>query len=129
MPIHSIAHCNFRLEPGLMEEVREFYEQLVGLTVGPRPDFKVFGYWLYAGDADVLHLTVQAPGDERRAGADLTFDHLAFAASDWPSHKARLEKHQVRYAENLIAQTGRRQVFFRDPAGNGVELIFPVNEA
>ena len=129
MPVHGIAHYNFRLERTLMEEVRQFYEQVVGLRTGPRPSFSTFGYWLYAGSTDVLHLTEQVEGDERRKGSDLTFDHVALEASGWKEQQESLQRYKVPYAEDHVPQTGRRQVFFRDPAGNGVELIFPPGEA
>jgi catechol-2,3-dioxygenase len=107
-----------------MEQVREFYEQVVGLRVGPRPNFTSFGYWLYAGEVDILHLTQEKQGDERRTGQDLTFDHVALDCTDWPKHQQILDKHSVKYAEGYVPQTDKHQVFFRDPAGNGVELLF-----
>ncbi len=129
MAIHNIAHYNFRLERGLMEQMREFYEAAVGLKVGQRPPFNSAGYWLYAGEKDILHLAEEAPLDKRRKGSDLTFDHVALETSDWPEHRRRLEQQGVEYRESTVPGTGRRQVFFRDPAGNGIELIFPPSEA
>ena len=129
MPVHGIAHYNFRLERQLLEVVREFYEAVIGLQVGPRPPFKSFGYWLYADGRDVLHLSEELPGDKRRAGSDLTFDHVALEASNWPLTIQELRAAGIDFAEDLVPSTGRRQIFFRDPAGNGVELIFPASEA
>jgi catechol 2,3-dioxygenase-like lactoylglutathione lyase family enzyme len=128
MPIHAIAHYNFRVERGLMETLREFYEQVVGLRVGPRPAFSSFGYWLYAGDADLLHLSEQEAHDRRRTGTDLTFDHVALACSGWPEFEARLSAAGLAYTLDRVPGSGRLQVFFRDPAGNGIELIFPEGE-
>ena len=79
MPIHKIAHYNFRLEPGLMDRVRDFYVSVVGMTQGPRPPFPSKGYWLYAGTLDLLHLTQEAGSDKRRTGIDLTLR----AAAPW----------------------------------------------
>jgi catechol 2,3-dioxygenase-like lactoylglutathione lyase family enzyme len=129
MPIHGIAHYNFRLDRRLMEDVRTFYEQVVGLTVGLRPPFNSFGYWLYADGRDVLHLSEDQPEDRRRAGSDLTFDHVALESSNWTVHLQALRAAGVHYTEDVVPTTGRRQIFFRDPAGNGVELIFPAGEA
>ena len=128
MPVQKISHYNFRLSLAMMEEVREFYEQVVGLHIGPRPNFTSFGYWLYAGEVDILHLTQEKQGDERRTGQDLTFDHVALDCTDWPKHQQTLDKHGVKYAEDYVPQTGKHQVFFRDPAGNGVELLFVANQ-
>ena len=124
MSIHGIAHYNFRLEKQLMEDVRAFYETVVGLRVGARPPFNSAGYWLYAGEQDVLHLVEETPDDKRRVGSDLTFDHVALEASDWEAHIRVLHNAGIQFTEAMVPATGRRQIFFRDPAGNGVELIF-----
>ena len=112
-----------------MEEVRAFYERFVGLKAGPRPPFSSFGYWLYADEKDLLHLSEEPPQDKRRRGSDLTFDHVALESSDWTFHVQDLRAAGIPFVEEFVPSTGRRQIFFRDPAGNGVELIFPASEA
>jgi catechol-2,3-dioxygenase len=125
----GIAHYNFRLERALMEKVRDFYVQIVGMTVGPRPAVGIHGFWLYAGDQDVLHLAEEDSRDKRRSGSEMTFDHVALNCTDWPSQRRRLVAHAVPFVEQTDPEIGRLQVFFRDPAGNGVELIFAQGEA
>jgi extradiol dioxygenase family protein len=112
-----------------MEKVREFYVQVVGMTVGPRPDLGIHGFWLYAGDQDVLHLAEEDALDKRRSGSEMTFDHVALNCSDWPALRRQLVAHSVHFVEDRDPAIGRLQVFFRDPAGNGVELIFAQGEA
>ena len=129
MPVHGIAHYNFRLERGLLEEVRDFYIATVGLEVGVRPPFKSFGYWLYAGNQDLLHLSEELEENKRRKGSDLTFDHVAFECTGLTAYRNRLGSLGIPFTEEAVPQTGRSQMFFRDPAGNGVELIFPPCEA
>lgn len=124
MAILCIDHYNFRLERGLMDEVRIFYESVVGLQIGPRPAFSTHGYWLYAGENDVLHLAEETAEDPRRIGSDLSFDHVALQATDRLGHLARLRAAGVPFTEAVVPGSGREQIFFRDPAGNGVELIF-----
>ena len=124
MPVTGISHYNFRLEKSLLEEVRQFYISAVGLEVGPRPAFRSSGYWLYAGGQDLLHLTEEKVDDKRRKGSDLTFDHVAFECTDLFAFKKRLGTLAIQFTEQAVPQTGRTQLFFRDPAGNGVELIF-----
>jgi len=111
-----------------MEQVRAFYETVVGLKVGPRPPFRSFGYWLYAEAIDVLHLSEEHPEDQRCTGSNLTFDHVALESSDWTFHIQALRAARVQFTEDVVPTTGRRQIFFRDPAGNGVELIFAASE-
>ena len=39
-----------------LEASRRFYADVLGLTVGPRPDFPFPGLWMYRGDhADVAN--------------------------------------------------------------------------
>ena len=33
---------------------RDFYRDVVGLTVGERPPFRRFGYWLYGGEPEQI---------------------------------------------------------------------------
>ncbi|MET0209706.1 MAG: VOC family protein [Burkholderiaceae bacterium] len=129
MPTRGLAHYNLRARRDVMETLREFYVEVVGLRVGPRPPFGSFGYWLYAGETDVLHLSEQRDDEPRRAGSDLTFDHMAFACTGWPTYEARLEARGIDYVLSSVPLTERRQAFFRDPAGNGIELIFPIDDA
>ncbi|HEX9195340.1 MAG TPA: VOC family protein [Azonexus sp.] len=110
-----------------MEILRDFYVAVVGLQPGPRP-LRSAGYWLYAGKRDVLHLSEDIDGGMRRIGSDLTFDHVAFECENWLEFKNRLERHAVAFTERC-APGGPRQVFFRDPAGNGIELAFPAGDA
>jgi catechol-2,3-dioxygenase len=129
MTVIGIGHYNLRLERALMEKVRDFYVQVVGMTVGPRPEVSIHGFWLYAGGQDVLHLAEEDVLDKRRSGSEMTFDHVALNCSDWPAHQRQLAAHSIHFVEERDPVIGRLQVFFRDPAGNGVELIFAQGEA
>jgi len=48
----------------------DFYENLLGLKVGYRPDLGFAGAWLYAGDTTVLHLYFDRPVPNPPAGSD-----------------------------------------------------------
>jgi catechol 2,3-dioxygenase-like lactoylglutathione lyase family enzyme len=127
--ISGICHFNLRAPRPLLDTLRSFYCDLLGLSLGPRPPFSSFGYWLYAGDKDILHLT-EAPSTEARVtGVSTTFDHVAFTCSDWPSYEAKLTAQGVPFTTSTVPDTGQFQVFFRDPAGNGVELNFARGDA
>jgi catechol-2,3-dioxygenase len=129
MPAHRIAHYNFRLSRDLMKRVADFYIKVVGLEIGQRPAFRSHGIWLYADGEDLLHLSEEEEGDKRQIGSNLTFDHVAIECSNWPEYELRLVSNAVEYQVDHVPGTGIRQVFFRDPAGNGVELIFKRSEA
>ena len=82
MTITGFAHYNLRAPRELLDQLRDFYCEVVGLTVGPRPPFSSYGHWLYIKEHDVLHLSELTNGSFSIAHAHTTFDHAAFRASD-----------------------------------------------
>ena len=66
-----------------------FYTHLLGFTVGPRPEFKFPGLWLYANDAAILHVVQVDKMPDPRKGV---LDHMAFRGRDV---NALLEKLKV----------------------------------
>ena len=124
MPTLGFAHVNLRAPRPVLEELRAFYSEVVGLAVGERPPFRSFGYWLYAGGQDVLHLSEAGPEEERSLRGGTTFDHVAFQCSGRAEFERRLVERGVRYEVAEVPLTGAVQLFFNDPAGNGVELNF-----
>lgn len=124
MPILGFAHYNLRGNRATLDTLRDFYVQVVGLQLGARPPFNNFGYWLYIGERDVLHLTEAGPNEERRANVSNTFDHVAFNCSDMSEFEIRLQRLNIDYRQDHVPLTGQQQIFFTDPAGNGVELNF-----
>lgn len=127
--IEGFCHYNLRAPRDLLEALREFYCEVVGLTVGERPPFRSFGYWLYAGGKDVLHLSESAPQEQRAMHVSGTFDHAAFRCSGRAEIERRLIRHGVMYELAQVPGTGQLQLFFSDPAGNGVELNFASADA
>ena len=120
----GLNHFNLRAQHELLEKLREFYCDVVGLTVGIRPPSEVHGYWLYAGEQPVLHLSEASAGDVRATDTVTTFDHVAFNCTDLAEFEGRLARLGIKYRMNRVPQTNAVQLFVRDPAGNGVELNF-----
>ena len=48
--ISGINHYNLRSEARMMEVLKNFYIEIVGLHLGARPPFESNGYWLNAGE-------------------------------------------------------------------------------
>ncbi len=130
MPTHGFSHYNLRVPRPQLEELRDFYRDIVGLVPGERPPFQSVGYWLYAGSRPVLHLVeaLVEDGVEGSAASSPssphTFDHAAFECSDREAFEHRLAQRQIPYQADPVPQRGQVQLFFRDPAGHGVELNF-----
>jgi catechol-2,3-dioxygenase len=120
----GLNHYNLRAPRPVLESLRSFYCDIVGLRVGERPPLASFGYWLYAGDQGVLHLSEARAGEQRDLPAAGTFDHVAFTCTDCAGFQAVLDARGVPYRLARVPGTGQTQLFFADPAGNGVELNF-----
>ena len=125
--VAGLDHYNLRAPRALLDELRTFYCEIVGLTVGERPAFRSFGYWLYAGGRAVVHLTESAPGESVAPGT--TFSHAAFSCRGHTAYARRLARLGVRHEVTQVPHTGQVQLFLEDPAGNGVELLFVDGDA
>ena len=124
MAILGFNHYNLRAERSMMELLKVFYRDVVGLSLGERPKLTSFGYWLYIGNKDVLHLSEAKPEEGRQENVATTFDHVAFTVTDYAGTLERLDQLGVEYRTREIESAGQKQIFFSDPAGNGIELNF-----
>jgi catechol 2,3-dioxygenase-like lactoylglutathione lyase family enzyme len=124
MPTRGLNHINFHAARALLDALKDFYCDAVGLEVGARPNFPQFGYWLYAGGHPVVHLYEAEPGEVRQRDAATTFDHVAFSCEDSAAFEALLRGRGVAYTKALVPGSDQVQLFLRDPAGNKVELNF-----
>lgn len=124
MHVLGLSHVNLRAPRAMLDQLRDFYVDVVGLAPGFRPPFQRLGYWLYAGAQDVLHLTEADASEQRVLGIATTFDHVSLNCTGRLTFEARLARSGVQYSTATVPQTGQVQLFFADPAGNGVELNF-----
>lgn len=124
MPVTEINHVNFRAHREMMHILRDFYCDIVGLSVGPRTASTSYGFWLYIGNNDVVHIAEYNKGvGEPDLAVNGTYDHVSFTCTDMPAMEAHLTKHEVHFTTRTLLN-GVRQINFKDPAGNGIELNF-----
>ena len=121
--ILSINHIQLVAEKDLVLKLRDFYCDVVGLSEGFRPTFDRFGFWLYIGDKDVLHLVTPKEGDGRSPQKS-SFDHVAFKTAHYQDVLKKLKSLDISFEEKPIPGMTSHQIFLRDPAGNRVELNF-----
>jgi catechol 2,3-dioxygenase-like lactoylglutathione lyase family enzyme len=125
MSVRGIGHVNLRASAEIIDRLRRFYIDIIGLSEGFRPAFRSGsqGHWLYAGDTAVLHLTIAQNGgaeDQPRG----VFNHLAFDVDDLDAARARLEQSGIRYEVDVVDEMHQTQLFLTDPIGIGLELTF-----
>ena len=139
----SLNHCSIRTVD--LEACRRFYTEVLGLEVGPRPDFPFPGLWLYAGDTSVstnaaLHiigidrdhpegadqyLGQRHAGGLRGSGA---IDHIAFFATGLADMRAKLQRLGIAVRERTVPNLGLHQLFVDDPNGIVIELNYAASE-
>src|SRR5262245_44484983 len=127
MPVQSLNHFNIR--PWDLEGTKDFYVDVVGLTVGYRPPVGFPGYWLYSGESALIHLMGARPGEDPAKpplpGQPPTtgyVDHIAFAATDLISLRDRLTTRGVPFTERVVPRDGQILITVQDPNGVRVEL-------
>ena len=130
MGILAFDHWNLSAHRDDLERLRAFYVDVVGLVQGPRPaSIARHGYWLYAGGSPVLHLIEAREGEQRLPDVMGTFNHVAFRCEGHDDLLARLQAHGVEPRRVTDPAQQLRQLFFKDPLGNGVELAFELDGA
>lgn len=117
-----IDHINVAAPAELLERVKDFYCDVLGLEEGFRPKFSRDGYWLYSGDKALVHLIVSTrhhPNEKQGY-----FDHFALRANGLAKMLERLDRFDIEYRTSHIAETSLTQIFCKDPSGTGVEISF-----
>lgn len=139
----SLNHVSIRTTD--VEATRHFYVDVLGLQVGPRPEFPFPGHWLYQGALTAyanaaVHVIGVDPNDpvglqqylgERDAEAlhgSGAVDHIAFFATDLPGMMVRLQGLGIVPRQRSVPGLALHQLFLDDPSGVVVELNYPAAE-
>ena len=128
-----------------LDASRRFYVGVLGLSVGPRPEFPFPGLWMYRGDhGDMANAVVhiigidlanpqglkQYLGDRTEASlaGSGAVDHIAFYADGLAAMLAHLQAQGVPFRERSVPSVGLHQLFLDDPCGVMIELNYPAAE-
>jgi catechol 2,3-dioxygenase-like lactoylglutathione lyase family enzyme len=126
MPAETLEHYTIRCAD--LARTRDFYCNVLGLTVGDRPAFPFRGYWLYLGGVPIVHLVDAAESalrDGPHTGTDTAaLDHIAFRGVDLDATRATLRSHNLDFRENAVPGGRIHQIFVPDPDGILIELNF-----
>jgi catechol-2,3-dioxygenase len=118
-----LDHVNIKAPGSLIEKVKEFYCQVLDLEPGFRPEFSSRGYWLYAADKPIIHLSLSSEMQGSESGGYI--DHVAFQTSGLEAVVEKLTSLNIQMRRNFIPELDMTQIFIHDPAGIGVEINFP----
>jgi catechol 2,3-dioxygenase-like lactoylglutathione lyase family enzyme len=120
MIVSGLNHINIRTSD--LDSCKAFYEGVLGLAEGYRPPFDSPGAWLYAGDAPVVHISIESQEVTSPGGA---IDHYAFSVKGFDATIKRLEEAKIAFRTFQVPDNPARQIFVQDPDGVTVELNFP----
>lgn len=110
------------------ERGAKFYCEVLGFRLVPRPAFSFDGRWLYRKEAGVMIHLIHDDNHRPSTGPINTrTNHFAMQSSDITRDLELLADHNVETVERVLpdyrsSPAGYRQVFFRDPDGNVVEI-------
>ena len=124
MTLHGLTHINLRVPQAELAGCRDFYCNILGLEVGPRPAFDSTGFWLYAAGSPVVHLVAQGESERAPGRGHPSLDHVAFRCTGLSETLAKLEAHGIAYRISTVPGLNLMQVSFTDPVGVGIELGF-----
>lgn len=125
MPLHKLDHANIGTQN--LDNMVRFYEEVLGMTNGPRPDFGFPGAWMYLGDQAVVHL-VGSTKPLIAGGQEIALEHAAFAATDLPAFLEVLKKRNLEYYFGFPPGFPIVQVNIHDPDGNHLHVDFHLDE-
>ena len=124
MTVCGLNHFNITASKALIEEVKQFYTEVVGLKLGPRAHLDHDGYWLYAGAMPIVHLSIASNMLPISEGAKGYFNHISLSCVGLKRAIAKMEDTHTPYRLIQLPDIHQTQLFITDPASTGVELTF-----
>ena len=122
MGVGVLDHFNIRTR-NLTDTVR-FYEDVLGLEKGPRPNFVFPGAWMYSEGRAVVHLVDISPTDEPQKPDSGVVHHVAFVSQGFHEMKQRLQTKGVKFEAREVPGGDLWQIFIHDPNGVMIELNY-----
>jgi catechol 2,3-dioxygenase-like lactoylglutathione lyase family enzyme len=132
VPLTELNHYFVRAND--LERSKNFYVDVLGFEVMPRPVFPFPGYWLgingkiqvHMGPAGVPDQEMYYLGTPKDAATENSgvVDHIAFLASEPEEFVNRFKKLGMSYRPRSLPESELFQLFIKDPNGLTIELNF-----
>ena len=117
-----LDHYNIRTRK--FGETVHFYEDVLGLENGARPNFSFPGAWMYSDGKAVVHLVDISPTSEPQKPDSGVVHHVAFVSRGFNAMKKRLQSKNVAFKTVEVPGGALWQIFITDPNGVVVELNY-----
>ncbi|MEA2936215.1 MAG: hypothetical protein QOD74_2861 [Variibacter sp.] len=122
MSVGQLDHYNLRTRK--FKDTLAFYENVLGLESGPRPNFAFPGAWMYSEGKAVVHLVDISGTDEPQKPDSGVVHHVAFVSSGFAGMQDRLSKTGVEFRTQAVPGNELWQIFITDPNGVVIELNY-----
>ena len=122
MSVGVLDHFNIRTRK--LADTVQFYQDILGLTKGDRPNFSFPGAWMYSEGKAVGHLVDISPTQEQQKPDSGVVHHVAFASRDFNGMRARLQSKGMAFDTRQVPGGELWQIFVRDPNGVMIELNY-----
>jgi catechol 2,3-dioxygenase-like lactoylglutathione lyase family enzyme len=122
MSVGLLDHFNIRTRK-LADTVR-FYEDVLDLKNGDRPNFTFPGAWMYSEGKPVVHIVDIANTDEQQKPDSGVVHHVAFASRGFAGMKQRLTFKRLPFDVREVPGVAVWQIFVTDPNGVMLELNY-----
>ena len=132
MPLTELNHYFVRAND--LETTKDFYCDVLGFQVMPRPTFPFPGYWLGVNgkiqvhmgphgidNADLYYLGTPKGAVRDHAGV---VDHIAFVATEPGGFIRRFKERGIEFQPRSLPEFDLYQIFVKDPNGLTIELNF-----
>ena len=115
---------HFNVKTTKLAETVKFYDDVLGLKPGDRPNFAFPGAWIYSEGRAVLHLIDITDSDETAKPDTGSIDHIAFVSSGFEAMKKHLSDDGHDFEAREVPGGRLLQIFVRDPNGVLLELNY-----
>ena len=122
MSVGVLDHFNIRTRK-LADTVR-FYEDVLGLEKGARPNFAFPGAWMYSEGKAVVHLVDISQTDEQQKPDSGVVHHVAFVSRGFTGMTKRLQSSGMPFNSRQVPGGDLWQIFVNDPNGVMIELNY-----
>jgi catechol 2,3-dioxygenase-like lactoylglutathione lyase family enzyme len=132
MAITELNHYFVRAND--LEKTKQFYIEVLGMEVMPRPNVPFPGYWLGANGKVQVHMGphgipnaetyyIGSPADASTRDSGVV-DHIAFLATDPEAFSKRFDAMGISFRPRYLREFQLYQLFLKDPDGLTIELNF-----
>jgi catechol 2,3-dioxygenase-like lactoylglutathione lyase family enzyme len=122
MSVGVLDHFNIRTRN--LADTVHFYEDVLGLEKGPRPNFAFPGAWMYSDGKAVVHLVDISATSEPQKPDSGVVHHVAFASRGFDDMQQRLKAKDMRFEARQVPGGELWQIFVDDPNGVLIELNY-----